>query len=109
MENDIHHQILYIGKKIHIVGEVVHKLYSGMDITENEYELFKKHFDEDLFRLIAFQYKTDIFSGPFSFTSHFNDFLRLYKELLSCNLNDVALYINYPFEEVVNWRLRHNI
>jgi hypothetical protein len=86
----------------------VHKLFSGEDISEEDFHLILENLNKTVFDLIVLQYKLSIVGKPlgngFSSKKLYDDL----KNLMSCEFKDIGLYINTPFVEVFRWRINHS-
>lgn len=97
--------------KVQFVDGIVHDLYSGKDISEDEYETFKNNFNSDIYQLIVLRYKlNDMFKWPSKLKLDSNKMFDILKEFIECDFKNIGLYISYPFiEEIIRWRLIHHI
>ena len=89
------------------IGVPVRKLFSGEDISEEDFHLILENLNKGVFDLIILQYKLSIMDKPFGKGLGTKKLYENFKNLMSCEFKDIGLYINTPFVEVFKWRINH--
>lgn len=89
------------------IGVPVSKLFSGEDISEEDFQIILENLNKTVFDLVILQYKLFIMDKPFGNGFSSKKLYEDLKNLMSCEFKDVGLYINTPFVEVFRWRINH--
>lgn len=89
------------------IRKPVHKLFTGEDISEEEFKIILNNLNKTVFDLIILQYKLSVMCKPFGKGLGTEKLYENFKSVMSCEFKDIGLYINTPFLEVFRWRINH--
>lgn len=96
-----------------IFESIARELSQGIDISGEHFKLFVYHIDRRLIKSYIYKYKEEYISHEEMSMMISSDnnlhLIEVFKKILTCAVEDLPLYINEPFKEILRYRLNHKI
>jgi len=93
------------------VEAIAFEFFQNRDISEKDFKYFIENLDRTLIKTIICAYKGEFVNleNKESSCTYNLRMIDIFWEMLTCDFENLPLYINEPFEEILTWRLNHNI
>lgn len=90
---------------------IAFKIFQNKDISKEDFKYFVENVDKKLIKTIICSYKGEFvkLGNARLDTTHNLHLMEIFSEMLTCDLENLPLYINEPFEEILKLRLNHGI